>query len=92
MAFEKGHKKVGGRVAGTKNRNTELKEFIGEFLMDNREAFIAAFEKLPPKEKCAVYLKAAEFRLPKISSVKLEDDRQADSAAELLRRRSRYNQ
>lgn len=89
-AFEKGHKKMGGRVAGTKNKNTELKEFIGEFLMKNRDEFEEAFKKLPPKEKCAVYLKAAEFRLPKISSVRLEDDRKADNASELLRRRSRY--
>ena len=38
-AFEKGHAKLGGRAAGTKNKNTELKEFIGEFLTKNKEEF-----------------------------------------------------
>lgn len=89
-AFEKGHAKLGGRVAGTKNKNTELKEFIGEFLTKNKEEFEEAFKKLPPKEKCAVYLKAAEFRLPKISSVQFEDDKLAESAVELLKRKSQY--
>lgn len=28
MKFQKGHKKVGGRTAGTPNKNTELRERI----------------------------------------------------------------
>ena len=89
-AFEKGHAKLGGRVAGTKNKNTDMKEFIGEFLNKNKQEFEEEFKILTPKEKCAVYLKAAEFRLPKISSVQFEDDQLAESAVDLLQRKSQY--
>ena len=57
--FENGHMKMGGREKGTRNKNTEIKNFFRDFVIDNQEEFKKAFLKLKDKDKCAVYLKAS---------------------------------
>ena len=49
--------KMGGREKGTRNKNTEIKNFFRDFVIDNQEEFKKAFLKLKDKDKCAVYLK-----------------------------------
>ena len=73
--------KMGGREKGTRNKNTEIKNF-----------FKKAFLKLKDKDKCAVYLKASEFVVPKVSSIKFEDAKNTNSAIELLKVAASYKQ
>ena len=76
--------KMGGREKGTRNKNTEIKNFFREF----KKAFL----KLKDKDKCAVYLKASEFVVPKVSSIKFEDAKNTNSAIELLKVAASYKQ
>lgn len=88
--YQPGHEKLGGRAKGTKNKNTEMKNNLRDFLINNFAEFEASFHKLPDRDKCQVYLKAAEFVMPKISSVKFEEAKNANSARELLRITAEY--
>lgn len=90
--FEKGHVKIGGRAKGTRNKNTEMKDNIRNFVLDNFPEFERSFKKLKDKDKCAVYLKAAEFVMPKVSSIKFEESKNANTALELLRISASYKQ
>ena len=78
--------KMGGREKGTRNKNTEIKNFFRDFVIDNQEEFKKAFLKLKDKDKCAVYLKASEFVVPKVSS------KNTNSAIELLKVAASYKQ
>ncbi len=93
MTFEKGHKKIAGsgRAQGTKNKNTEIRNFLRDFMCDNRKAFCQAFDRLPDRDKCVLYLKAAEYVLPKLQSVQFEDTKESNSAIVLLRDVASYN-
>lgn len=82
---------MGGRQKGTLNKNSEIKNFLRDFVIDNQEEFKEAFLKLPNRDKCAVYIKACEFVVPKVSSIKFEDSKEANSAIELLRAAASYN-
>lgn len=88
--FENGHMKMGGREKGTRNKSTEIKNFFRDFVIDNQEEFKKAFLKLKDKDKCAVYLKASEFVVPKVSSIKFEDAKNTNSAVELLKVAASY--
>lgn len=90
MAFKDGHTKTGGRASGVKNRGTETKERITGMVTSRFDDFMESFDKLPPAKKCDLFLKLVEFVLPKMSSVKFEEESASTSAAELLRERSRY--
>lgn len=90
--FGPDHPKMGGRAKGTRNKNTVLKENMRNFVMENYDGFVEAFNKLGPKDKCAVYLKASEFVMPKISSIQFEDPKDSNSGLELLRIRASYKQ
>lgn len=93
MKFEKGHEKIAGsgRAPGTTNKNTEIRNFLRDFMCDNREAFCEAFARLPDRDKCVLYLKAAEYVLPKLQSVQFEDTKEGNSAIVLLRDVASYN-
>ena len=84
--------KMGGREKGTRNKNTEIKNFFRDFVIDNQEEFKKAFLKLKDKDQCAVYLKASEFVVPKVSSIKFEDAKNTNSAIELLKVAASYKQ
>lgn len=90
--FEVGHEKMGGREKGTRNKNTEIKNFFRDFVIEYQDEFKKSFKNLKDKDKCVVYLKASEFVLPKVSSVKFEDAKNSNSALELLRITASYKQ
>lgn len=90
--FEKGHAKLGGRKKGVKNRNTEIKERIAEMVGEKFDDFVEAFDKLPPKPKCALFIKLVEFVVPKVSAIKFEEEDGSNSAIELLRLRAQYKE
>ena len=72
--FENGHMKDGRKGEGNPEQEHGDKEFFSrDFVIDNQEEFKKAFLKLKDKDKCAVYLKASEFVVPKVSSIKFED-------------------
>lgn len=91
MTFEKGHVKMGGRKKGTKNLNTEVKERIAEMVSEHFDDFVASYNTLPARQKCALYMKLIEFVVPKVSSIKFEDLDGGNSALELLRLRAKYD-
>lgn len=90
MGFEEGHKKLGGRKAGTRNKNAEMKDNMRNFALDNFDDFKEAYKELSAREKCCVYLKVVDFVVPKVSSVKFEDEGAANSAAQLLKAAAEY--
>lgn len=58
MAFEKGHKKIGGKKPGTPNKKTQMWDALGEYICNegsekalniikkyDEEKYVAAFEK-----------------------------------------------
>lgn len=90
MGFEEGHKKLGGRKAGTRNKNAEMKDNMRNFALDNFDDFKKAYKNLSPEDKCRVYLKVVDFVVPKVSSVKFEDEGTANSAAQLLKAAAEY--
>lgn len=90
--FQKGHEKMGGRAKGVRNKNTEMKDNLRNFMLENFEAFQASFRKLSDRDKCNIYLRTAEFVMPKISAIKFEEAKNANSAVELLRITAGYKE
>ena len=90
MPFEDGHKKLGGRKAGARNHNTEIKNRIAEMVESRFDDFVKAYDSLPAKQKCATFLKLMEFAVPKVSAIKFEEEEGSNSAVELLRLRAKY--
>lgn len=88
--FKVGHKKVGGRVKGTKNKNVLLKERISDFLTDKFDDFVKDYDSLSPKERTRLYTKMVEFSVPKVSAIKFEDIKNANNAIELLKIAAQY--
>lgn len=92
MGFEAGHDKFKGRTAGKKNKNTLIKERIFEMVESHFDDFIESYDMLRPSKKCETFLKLLEFIQPKMSSVKFEDGDASNSASDLLRIRSQFNE
>lgn len=92
MGFEAGHDKFKGRTAGKKNKNTLIKERIFEMVESHFDDFIESYDMLRPNKKCETFLKLLEFIQPKMSSVKFEDGDASNSASDLLRIRSQFNE
>lgn len=90
--FEAGHKKMGGRTKGTKNKNALLKERISDFLTEKFDAFVKDYESLSPKERARLYSKMIEFSVPKVSAIKFEDVKNANNAIELLKIAAQYKE
>lgn len=69
MAFQKGHKKKGGRQPGTKNKSSAItRESISRLLSENEESFEEMLGELAnknPIEFCRMYIKLLEFVVPK---------------------------
>lgn len=75
MSRAKGTPKTGGRQAGTPNKITgSLKEFVNDFLNDNREQIKDDFKVLRPKERIAAYLSMMQYVLPKQQAVSADVD------------------
>lgn len=68
MAFEKGHKRVGGRKKGSINAITRTqREWIDSVLTDGREKFAESMRKLPPSEYVKSYLLLLPYVTPRQS-------------------------
>ena len=57
--FQKGHEKMGGRAKGVRNKNTEMKDNLRNFMLENFEAFQASFRKITIPFRAAVLRTAA---------------------------------
>lgn len=74
MANIKGSPKTGGRRKGTPNKVTaSTKQWIADFLGDNRERFALMMECLQPIEFVKVYLSLLQYEIPKRQAIGLQD-------------------
>ncbi|RPJ79403.1 MAG: hypothetical protein EHM20_01505 [Alphaproteobacteria bacterium] len=59
-----------GRPKGAKNKiSQDTKEFIQEFLSDNREQFKQDFKKLSPLRRAQIYSSLFPYDVPKLQSI-----------------------
>ena len=71
-SFKKGQ---GGRKAGSPNKTSKtLREFISDFLNDNREALQKDFEKLEPKDKLIMFERFLKYSLPSLQATSITTD------------------
>lgn len=71
--FKKGQ---GGRKPGAVNKATKtLREFISDFLNDNRETLSKDFKRLSPRDRLVLFEKLLQYAIPKKQStaISLED-------------------
>ncbi len=75
MAHKDGTKS-GGRQKGTSNKLTrELRDTLKDFTIGSADEAIAAFHRIgDPEKKFALWLKALEFNVPKLTSIELKDE------------------
>jgi len=67
MKFEKGKPKTGGREKGATNKVTkDLRESIKALLEEQFDQVAADLRSLDPKSRAEIWLKLAEFVLPKL--------------------------
>ena len=65
----------GGRTKGSKNKATgELREFVNDFINNNRESLQNDFEALEPKEPIDTLIKLMKYSLPKLNRTELSTD------------------
>ena len=79
-------RKTGGRKAGTPNKLTApLRQLMSDFCEGTLEDFVNAFNRIDePKDKCRIWLDAAAYVMPKMSSVTVKDaDKQKTMREEL---------
>lgn len=68
MAFERGHKKIGGRKKGDLNVTTKTqREWLDSVLTDGRDKFAESMRKLPPTEYVKAYLALLPYVTPRQS-------------------------
>lgn len=69
-----GRGRLGGRVKGTPNKTTkEVRDLFSDFCIEKMDDFVANYERiLNPKERCEVYIKAAQFVAPKPLAVDMD--------------------
>ena len=73
-----GKGKTGGRKAGIPNKTTkEMRELIMKFTVEQFPQFIKDWKEIKkPELKVDLYLKAAKFVIPQLTSVELTGDEQ----------------
>lgn len=70
--FEAGQ---GGRPKGTPNKITgNLREWINDFINDNREQVQADFKALEPKDRIVMFEKLLKYALPTLQATSLTTD------------------
>ncbi len=83
MAFEKGHKKAGGRKKGVKNKSTaQIKEAVANFVSDKFQIVSNQFDKMTTKEQADFLVKLMPFVIEKKSEKKIGFD---DAVTEQLK-------
>ena len=71
--FQKGHKKVGGRKKGSKNKvNASIKEKITAFIDTSLPDVIEAFNELEPREKVNAWIKILPYVVAKQQEVRTD--------------------
>lgn len=86
--FKKG---TGGRKAGTPNKTTKnLREFVNDFLNDNREMLQKDFKSLDAKDRVLMFEKFLSFALPKLNNIGIENlpDEQLNEIIESLKKQN----
>lgn len=69
--FKKGE---GGRRKGVPNKATiELRQWISNFIDDNREQIQKDWQKLKPKDRIILFEKLLKYRLPTLQSIENEN-------------------
>ena len=69
MARPKGLPKTGGRKKGAANKNTrELRDMIKNFLTDNYDSVMEAWEGLEDKDRVRLYLDMMQYAVPKLQN------------------------
>lgn len=75
MAYKDGSKS-GGRKKGTLNKSSELRELLLTFTNETKQDAFAAFRRISdPDKKFALWLKAVEFNVAKLSSIELKEEK-----------------
>jgi len=70
--FQKGE---GGRPKGSPNKITaELRDWVSQFIADNKEQIQQDFESLEPKERIMIFEKLLKYALPALQSTTLTTD------------------
>lgn len=70
MAFQQGHKKVGGRRAGTPNKATSsLRNWVRLFVTRNAKQAQRDLDALDPKDRLILLEKFMQYTLPKQQAV-----------------------
>lgn len=71
----KKREKTGGRKLGSKNKNTnELREFINEIVSNEIDYIFENLNSLTLNERIDITLKLLPFALPKLQSIKVDDN------------------
>lgn len=70
MSRIKGTPKTGGRKKGTPNKlNGSIKEWLNNFLLENKELIENDFKLLQPKERLFLYEKLLAYIIPKATCI-----------------------
>lgn len=91
MAFQEGHKKVGGRRAGTPNKATSsLRNWVRLFVTRNTKQMQSDLDALDPKDRLILLEKFMRYTIPQQQAVsaavdlnRLSDD-QLDQVVEQI--------
>jgi len=70
MAFQQGHKKVGGRRAGTPNKSTSsLRNWVRLFVTRNTKQMQSDLDALDPKDRLTMLEKFMRYTIPQQQAV-----------------------
>jgi len=75
MAALKGHKKTGGRLAGTTNKvTTEMKTWLKGLIDNNRQQIEKDLKSLEPKDRLLILERLMQYTVPKMQAVTAQID------------------
>ncbi len=81
--FKKGHKKMGGRKAGTKNKvTTDIRKLIIDQITPRIEKLGNDLDKMEPAERVAALAHWANYVIPKYSNTTINGDSKRDIGTE----------
>ncbi len=95
MAFEKGHKKLGGRTKDTPNRvNGDLRNRINRIIIDSWGQVADDIKVLEPKDRIQAIIKLLDFAVPKPNKTDLNASPRVDTLLNMseVQRRNRIRE